>query len=77
MPFKRLHSNGLEVLISLEQTQREWWSVQLKSSSNKRPTLLGLKTTFGMAKMLADSVAMADHLCDNRCEGWKEVAAPA
>jgi hypothetical protein len=25
MPFKRLHSNGLEMLISLESTQREWW----------------------------------------------------
>jgi hypothetical protein len=76
MPFKHLHSNGLEVLISLESTQREWWSVLLKSGSNKRSTLLGLKTTFGMAKVLADSVARADHLCDDRCEDWKTVASP-
>ena len=76
MPFKRLHSNGLEVIVHLESTQRECWLVQVKSGLNQRTTILGLKTNLSMAQMLGDSVARVDHLCDDGCEDWKTLAAP-
>ena len=75
MPFKRLHSNGFEVSIYLEPTQREWWLVQVKSGVDEHSTLLGLKTSLTMAQVLGDSVARVDHLCDARCEEWKVIAA--
>jgi hypothetical protein len=75
MPFKRLHSNGFEVIIHLESSQRKWWLVQVKSGLDQRSTLLGLKTNLSMAQVLGDSVARVDHLCDDRCEDWKAVAA--
>ena len=75
MPFKRLHSNGFEVIIHLESSQREWWLVQVKSGLDQRSTLLGLKTNLCMAQVLGDSVASVDHLCDDRCEDWKAVTA--
>jgi len=49
MPFKRLHSNGLEIVIYLESTQGEWWLVRVQSGLNQRSTILGLKTSFSMA----------------------------
>ena len=75
MPFRRLHSNGFQVIVHRESTQREWWLVQVKSGLDQRSTLLGLKTNLSMAQLLGDSVARADHLCDDRCEDWKAVAA--
>ena len=75
MAVKRLHSNGFEVILHLESPQREWWLVQVKSGLDQRSTLLGLKTNLSMAQVLGDSVARVDHLCDDRCEDWKEVAA--
>ena len=76
MPFKRLHSNGLEIIIHLESSQREWWLVQVKSGLNQRSTVLGLKTTLDMAQVLGDRVARVDHLCDDRCADWEAVAGP-
>ena len=67
MPFKRLHSNGLEIIIHLESSQREWWLVQVKSGLNQRSTLLGLKTNLSMAQALGDRVARVDHLCNEQC----------
>jgi hypothetical protein len=52
MPFKRLHSNGLEIVIHLESTQREWWLVRVKSGLTERSTILGLKTSLNLAKAL-------------------------
>ena len=75
MPFKRLHSNGFEVIIHLESSQREWWLVQVKSGLDQRSTVLGLKTNLSMAQALADSVARADHRCNEKCEGWKAVVS--
>ena len=75
MPFRRLHSNGFQVIVHLESTQREWWLVQVKSGSDQRSTLLGLKTNLSMAQVLGDNVARVDHLCDDRCEDWKAVVA--
>jgi hypothetical protein len=75
MPFKRLHSNGFEVVIYLESTQPEWWLVRVKSGLNERSTILGLKTSLNLAQALGDSVARVDHLCNDQCEDWKAVAA--
>ncbi len=75
MPFKRLHSNGLEVVIHLESTQRDWWLVRVKSGLNQSSTILGLKTSLSMAQALADRVARVDHLCNDQCGDWKAVAA--
>jgi hypothetical protein len=76
MPFKRLHSNGFEVFVYLESTQREWWLVRVKSGANgERSTVLGLKTTLDMAQVLGDSIARVDHLCNDKCEDWKAVVA--
>ena len=75
MPFKRLHSNGLEIIIHLESSQREWWLVQVTSGLNQRSTLLGLKTNLSMAQALGDRVARVDHLCNDQCGDWKAVAA--
>ena len=68
MPFKRVHSNGFEVLVYLESTQRGWWLVRVKSGLNgERSTVLGLKTSLDMAQVLGDSIARVDHLCNDRC----------
>ena len=75
MPFKRLHSNGLEVTIYLESAHREWWLVRVKSGLNEGSTILGLKTSLNMAQALGDSVAGVDHLCNDQCGDWKAVAA--
>jgi hypothetical protein len=73
MPFKRLHCNGFEILISLESTQREWWVLRIESGNRERSTLLGLKTTLHLAQVLGDSVARVDHLCNDECGEWKAV----
>jgi hypothetical protein len=74
MLFKRLHSNGFEVVLYLASTQSEWL-VRIKSGLNKRPTVLGLKTNLSMAQALADRVARTDHQCNDKCEDWEAVTA--
>jgi hypothetical protein len=78
MPYKRLHSNGLEVLVDSDPAKRDWWLVQAitPGPNGERSPLLGLKTsTLEVAKALGDSVAGVSHLCTDKCEGWKAVAA--
>jgi len=72
MPFKRLHSNGFEVVIYLES--RESWLVRIRSGLDQRPTILGLKTNLSTAQALADRVARENHQCNENCEAWKAVA---
>jgi len=62
MPFKRLHSHGLEIIIHLESSQHEWWLVQVKSGLDQRSTL-----NLSMAQALGDRVARVDHLCNEQC----------
>ena len=76
MEYKRVHSNGVEVLILAE---REWWQVHVirSGSYGERLALLGLRTPkFEDAKEIGDSVARISHDCDGKCEGWKAVAVP-
>ena len=73
MPFQRVHSNGLEVVIHLESAQSEWL-VRVKSG-NQQSTILGLKTSLSVAQALADRVARADHQCNQQCGDWKAIAA--
>ena len=59
MLYKRVHSNGFEVLIDGDQAKPNWWSVQATATgpNGERSKLLGLKTsTLAMAKRLGDSV---------------------
>jgi hypothetical protein len=78
MPYRRVHSNGFEVLIDGDQGRPNWWSVQATATgpNGERSKLLGLKTsTLAMAKRLGDSVAEVSHLCSDQCEDWKAVTA--
>ena len=78
MLYKRVHSNGFEVLIDSDQAKPNWWVVQASAAgpNGERSKLLGLKTsTLAMAKRLGDSVAEVSHLCNEKCEDWKAFAA--
>ena len=76
MPFKRLHSNGFEVVVYLQPAQHEWCLVQVKSGLNRHSAILGLKTSLDMAQALGDSVARVDHLCNDQCGDWKATLSP-
>jgi hypothetical protein len=76
MPYKRIHSNGFEVLIDGDPSRRDTWSIQAITCgpNGERSKLLGLRTSaLAMAKQLGDMVAGVSHLCDDRCEDWKAV----
>jgi hypothetical protein len=77
MPYKRIHSNGFEVMIEGDPRQRDRWLVRLAHGPNgEDSTLLTVKTSsLDMVKDLSDKVAEADHKCNDRCEDWKAVAA--
>jgi hypothetical protein len=76
MSYKRVHSNGFEVLIDGDPTRHDRWLVRLAHGPNgEDSTLLTMKTpSLDVVKELSDRVAGADHECNDKCEGWKAVA---
>jgi hypothetical protein len=74
MGHKRIHSNGLEVMVHTDPIDRGWWSVQaIKHEPNgELSTSLRLKaSTLERAKEVGDSFAFVSHLCNDECESWK------
>ena len=79
MLYKRLHANGFEVQIDRDPTKQDWWFVHAIShgqTESGRVLLFVFRTsTLETAKELGDRVATVSHLCNDKCEDWKAVAA--
>ena len=78
MLYKRLHANGFEVQIDRDPTKQDSWFVHAITlgPNGERSLLLGFRTsTLETAKDLGDRVATVSHLCNDKCEDWKAVAA--
>ena len=76
MPYKRVHSNGFELVINPDPSRRDCWFVKaIEAGPNgKRSTLLGLETSsLARAKEVGDRVALVSHQCTDKCEDWKAV----
>ena len=75
MFYRRVHSNGFEVIVRSESTPPDWWTVQVITCgpNGERSSLLGLKTTtLERAKKVGDSVAVVNHQCNAGCQDWRQ-----
>jgi hypothetical protein len=75
MFYRRVHSNGFEVIVRGESAPPDCWTVQVITygPNGERSNLLGLKTTtLERAKKVGDSVAVVNHQCNEECEEWRQ-----
>ena len=71
-PYRRLHSNGFQVIIDRHPNKPGWWSLHTitRPEGARLKSLELMAPTLEDAKEMADRLALVNHACTDQCKDW-------